>query len=663
MIFRSLALAGALSAGSVPALAADDALQRYETAFAQKDWLAAVKAADDLVLSRMSADGQPKRDPFLNGIVGISLLTSGEVAPARAYLEKADSTEYSRRMKGEVALALGEAQARDGDWRLAIETYRSLDPASLDPDQQRRRALALGRELLILDPMAAIASLGAALPAISAPADRWEIELVLARAQSLAGDAAGAREMARRSWADAAFAPAAEFAPMRIALVRAALAEAPEEEDLRRAMLQAAGGANAQLDGAITEYLPLCGEEGLRAEDHATFTATNRMNRPWATLVSASRPEAARTFASALGDQQAVTLSGESPGGTVFTLRCRSTPTNAWRGKNPYPRLWAEWAERHGLFPTFYRGIEVSDINALAERVERVEQRFGTDSPFTIMPRSALVAAMRLRAVTAGDIPVEQIRATERRIEAASRALGGLESLSPPALDFPAMKERLRRATTPEAALALGRDFQRQAIEAAPPDLAYRFAVEWLERDTTIPASQELDLVDQLIERLPRQPGDRRHAALRMKKAKLLDDLGETRAARDIRRSLGLPDDHCLLADTQPVVIEAEILSTDYPAAVARSHLTGRSFVEFGLNRDGRIENVRHLVSAPSSLFNETVETELAAFRYAPARRDGRSVACVGELQSIVWNLPESSDVPDLDLDFNYSASDLSDMS
>ena len=72
---------------------------------------------------------------------------------------------------------------------------------------------------------------------------------------------------------------------------------------------------------------------------------------------------------------------------------------------------------------------------------------------------------------------------------------------------------------------------------------------------------------------------------------------------------------------------------------------------------------MRHLVSAPSSLFNETVETELAAFRYAPARRDGRSVACVGELQSIVWNLPESSDVPDLDLDFNYSASDLSDMS
>ena len=93
MIFRSLALAVALSAGSVPALAADDALQRYETAFAQKDRLAAVKAADDLVLSRMSADGQPKRDPFLNGIVGISLLTSGEVAPARAYLEKADSTE------------------------------------------------------------------------------------------------------------------------------------------------------------------------------------------------------------------------------------------------------------------------------------------------------------------------------------------------------------------------------------------------------------------------------------------------------------------------------------------------------------------------------------------------------------------------------------------
>ena len=95
MIFRSLALAGALSAGFVPALAADDALQRYETAFAQKDWLAAVKAADDLVLSRMPAEmSVPETTAVVLMALALSLLATLYPSWRAARLDPVEALRY-----------------------------------------------------------------------------------------------------------------------------------------------------------------------------------------------------------------------------------------------------------------------------------------------------------------------------------------------------------------------------------------------------------------------------------------------------------------------------------------------------------------------------------------------------------------------------------------
>ena len=87
------ALAWILAGIATPAMAGP--VESYEAALARGDLREAGRAADALVAARLPADGKPRPDRFLNGVVGRLLLRGGQIVPARAYLEQALSPEYS----------------------------------------------------------------------------------------------------------------------------------------------------------------------------------------------------------------------------------------------------------------------------------------------------------------------------------------------------------------------------------------------------------------------------------------------------------------------------------------------------------------------------------------------------------------------------------------
>ena len=107
---------------------------------------------------------------------------------------------------------------------------------------------------------------------------------------------------------------------------------------------------------------------------------------------------------------------------------------------------------------------------------------------------------------------------------------------------------------------------------------------------------------------------------------------------------MGFPAGACAMMDVPPTTRAATISAADYPPGALRSALSGLSVAEYALDADGKVQRLRHIVSAPAGLFDAVVEAKLRSFSFTPARNNGQASACEARLQRIIWNLPEQAD-------------------
>lgn len=641
---RSITWVAALAGvGSVASAQTGNDITAFEVAMARPDPLAATEIFDRLVESRRPADGKLRPDPLLNAMAGRIVLSGGNVAVARAYLERSMSPGLPGPTRTEVALALAHIHEYDGDRAEAAATLRAIESKSTTDEQRRRLEFAKARLATVADPRAALPLL-TSLAAQDDQSDGWEIQLMLARAHALLGDSGAARVAADRAWSAAVTAPADAQAPLRVALQRAAIAAMQGDRASLLAMLNISGAAATEVDSALAEYAPVCGEQGITRDDHVTFGVhTGNNPQQWVVPVAASRPEAATPFADAIAGHRPLSKVGEAPGGTLFTLRCRSRPSPTFNPPFALEEKIVEWMADRGLFFSMSRGKALEDINWLAGRVAGLEERFGADHPFLIPARMELMDRLMMRATTAEDVQEWQVNRLKDNVMAAIRAIGGADSFLPSEA-LAAKQQALSHATTQQQALMLGRAVAADAVEASPPDAAYSLAMRWFREDVDLPPETESRVVESLLKRFADRPGDRRTRALMMRRAALQVGLGDRDSAHATYRAAGVPNGSCVLADTAPAIIETKVEDDDYPLDVMNTMLTGVSVVEFSVTAAGRPDRARLVLSAPATLFDGIVAEELKEFRLSPAHARGRARACDGHFQRIIWRLPQPAD-------------------
>jgi TonB family protein len=119
-----------------------------------------------------------------------------------------------------------------------------------------------------------------------------------------------------------------------------------------------------------------------------------------------------------------------------------------------------------------------------------------------------------------------------------------------------------------------------------------------------------------------------------------LDRAGDPAAARDALARSGLSAEQCSLFDTHPVAESLSIDSSAWPDDALRWRFEGYVQVAFDIADDGRVKNVRSVVSYPPYIFAEATEKAALGFRFIPPRLGGRAVGCEGRLQAVAYRLP-----------------------
>ncbi|WBO22529.1 energy transducer TonB [Sphingomonas abietis] len=124
------------------------------------------------------------------------------------------------------------------------------------------------------------------------------------------------------------------------------------------------------------------------------------------------------------------------------------------------------------------------------------------------------------------------------------------------------------------------------------------------------------------------------HAALSAGK------LGDAAAAQTHLAASGLNADQCSLFDTHPIPSSVAISSSQFPNEALRWRFEGYVREAFDIADDGRVTNVRTIVSYPPFVFGPSTEQAVRGFRYVPPTIGGQSVGCSGETQSVNYRIP-----------------------
>lgn len=633
------ALAALVAASPAPAAEPEPSPAAFEAAMGGSDYRRAARIADALAARHRLVHKETRPDPLLSGIFGRLLLARGHASTALPYLRHSDSPDLPAAARIAAGLARAEAEEATGEWAAAAATFERLLALPLDAGQSFTARLGLGRVKLADDPAAALAAAEALAPAASA-GRRWEAELVAAQALSLLGRAREADSAAGRAWLDSAEAGADSAAPMRVALVRAGLAAAAGRRDALIAMLSAANASINSVDSELAEAAPVCGTQGVAADDFAILGAYARLNSTqWLTPIAASRPVAAAAFRKALAGRPLLDTTGTPPGGVVFTIRCRAAA-----GADYVPAFasdpWTQWFADRGLYFPMYGEPDLENINRLSNEIAELTARHGADTLALTPLQVSLLMLLERRAASETDVAEWQVVDLRRRIGAALARAGGAEGFLP---DAQAEEERARldKAGSIEQALAIYRGSVERMIGKIPPLLAYGGMRQWFKDDRDLPEATRRRVTEALLARLSGGPDDPVRRALQRRLGAIAQKSGDLAAARAAFAAAGLPRDSCAVADTPPAMKEHGMSDEDYPPEAIAPNLAGVTVTELDLGADGRVAGSRIVLAAPSLLFDPLIRSKVAGFSHAPAGVGGRPRACRALLQTIRWRIPE----------------------
>ena len=634
-------MGSAASAAPAPGLAATP--DAVETALAQHNLSAAGTALNNLVEARLPAKDSGKPDPVLDRLYADVLSANGELTPAGAILRRVVSDPRTPDPDHYQLLLAGYA-VNTGAWAEAQLQYRQI---AADPKAQRDESLAatlgLARLELAADPASALATLSTINPTAVPPDTAWEVDLLRARAGTMAAPdkASDARAALDRAWAEAPNASVADSAVATVAGDRALTAGRAGDRKTLIAMLavdRSYRSANGGQSSIISD-LPLCGTGGITPEDVVMIDVAHQApaGRPPASLVWASRPGIAASFLLAAERSGSPTATDGQV--ASFALRCRTAPSTDYVVRNSIEEDIAGWMTVHGAYPD--ADAFDTDVSALAGKLARRQAQYGANS---VMLLPLLFRTMLPGAINYGD--------PEGRKQASGVADHILTILdqnkAPESLTLMWRLTSIGMAVMAQTKTAAQGQAEMQGIlgkAASDPalslDTLYMLTMGTV-RMPTMPSEFKIAMLSATLDLLQRKApaGDQRTSAVALRLYQLHNTTGDEQGAKAAIAHIEVPQTACDLSDPLPHYVSSNITSDDYPGDLVFMSMPGLSYFEFDLDAAGNAQNGRLLLEDPPYAFNQIALARIPTVHYDPARFGGKVAACRGATQSIRWQLP-----------------------
>lgn len=102
----------------------------------------------------------------------------------------------------------------------------------------------------------------------------------------------------------------------------------------------------------------------------------------------------------------------------------------------------------------------------------------------------------------------------------------------------------------------------------------------------------------------------------------------------------GIDAEQCSLLDVRPVARNTDISSSTFPAEALRWRFEGTVREAFDIAADGRVQNVRTVLSYPPFVFGPATERAVGQFRYLPPTLGNQVLGCVGQTVNVSYRLP-----------------------
>ncbi|MEO6198444.1 MAG: hypothetical protein ABIO68_00695 [Sphingomicrobium sp.] len=617
----------------------DAQIGRYEAAIDARALDAASNILDDILAARLPADGKPRPDPLLNGLLGQFYLAVQQNGVARMHLARATPSALPPSIRARVALARARSFELDGRRVQALAAFREAEAAAATEADKAAARTAAARLLLADDPAAAARML-AGLPQPD-PESQWEAEAVLSAAASLSGDPASARRHFDLAWQHSLAAGPGALAPTSAAALGAALAAARRDHPGLRAMIAAANGYDVASTKELVRQLPMCGTHGITADDWVILAiAKGPVVHQFLLPVAASRPAVVAPFIDSISGYDLIDLGEDEAAGTAVRLACRIAMDSHFRPAGADdPGL--AWALDAGLYPLTGPLIgNAEKLSLLARRIDDITARFGKDSPLLISAYRDRIAGLKFGASVGETVVLGQLTADVVKLAAVLRANNAPSAIVEPiAYNARSTQNGERKPKdTPE---------EMRAFAALLPA---RDALDMIDAVAMVADEFDPKLASELIVDLDRRmaeafDGDERRAWL-IRLAAAHRKLGNEKAAVAVLQRLRLPASLCSAFAAHPKLVSNDFSSDDYPTRLIAEAIHGRTTFDLTVRKDGSTADRRPIMAIPPLLFDAPSEAGFASLRYDPATIDGAPTACIGEVQSTVWKLEGDSPLP-----------------
>lgn len=642
--FAKLA-SGAAFVISSAAVAAPNSSEAVETALAQHDLSAAGIALNNLVEARLPGKDTGKPDPILDRLFADLLSAHGQLTPAGAILRRVVN-DPSTPDPDHYRLLLATYEEGTGLWAEAQQQYRGItsDPKA-SPEELLSAKLGLVRLQIATDPASAINTLSTIDPKTIPQSMAWEVDLLIARAASMAGPdkASTAATALDRAWSEAPNGAVADGAVARVAGDRALAAGRAGDRQALIAMLAVDRSSRSANGGQqlVVSDLPLCGMNGITPQDVVTIDVAHQppAGRPPITLAWASRPGIAAPFL--LAAERSGSLSVTDGQVATFSLRCRAVPSVDYVVRNSIEEDISGWMTGHGAYFDA-NGSDNDGVSSLAVKLAQRQARYGANSVMLLPP---LFRTMAPGAVNYADQDgkkqasanadhiltiLEQNKAPASLIlmwRMTSIGMAVMAQTKTPVQGQSEMQDLLGKIAN-DPALSLDTLYMLTAGTAQMPNMPSDFKIAMLDATLAL-----------LKQRAP--AGDQRTSAIALRLYQLRNSIGDENGAKTAIAQIELPKSACDLSDPLPHYVSSNITSDDYPGDLVFMTMPGLSYSEFDLDAAGDAQNGRLLLEDPPYAFNQIALARIPTIHYDPARFDGKIAACRATTQSIRWQLPD----------------------
>ncbi|MBW0007206.1 MAG: hypothetical protein JO335_05780, partial [Sphingomonas sp.] len=398
--------------------------------------------------------------------------------------------------------------------------------------------------------------------------ERWHAKYLLAVSNSLLGDRHNAWRLADEAWQESINSRLQDLAPLHVMALRAGLAAADHDVAKERAMLTAANGLSVHATPELSSQMPTCGDRGVRPSDYVTFAY---VTGPYLTHdlvpIVASRIEVVAPFRDALEGIALIQEAKESAAvGTVFTASCRTVVNPHYLGAPVLDDPLGIWFAAIGIYPgSATNEDDDSHLNAIADRIDKLAARFGTDSPLLIGPRWQTLTMLEKRAAAGDAVLPGQLTDLEKQIAAGMRRVGAPDWIATTIETRSRYREAAAQiAADPSQTVAIMALAKEQLLRA-PFAVARTFFIEYMNKYKGDWPPSALQLMLELDANAPANLAGRDRQAWKLNVAQAEDVLGQKRKARATLLSAGLAPDLCVTADSEPSLLEQHFSYFDYP--------------------------------------------------------------------------------------------------